>query len=71
MPPGGSGTSIISTLTRGALSNVPRMTFRVLGTTSVGGAIGRALSLASVYGGVASVGLAGGKAIGAAQVCTR
>lgn len=71
VPPGGSGTSIISTITRGLFSGLRRMSFRIAGTTSVGGAIGRILSRGSVFGGAAAVGLATGKAAGAAQVCSR
>ncbi len=71
VPPGGSGTSIISTISRGILSRLPRMSSPIAGTTSVGGAIGRILSRVSVFGGAAAIGLAGGKAAGAAQVCAR
>ena len=71
VPPGGSGTSIISTITRGLFSGFPRMSRRIAGTTSFGGAIGRILSRGSVFGGAAAIGLSGGKAAGAAQVCSR
>jgi hypothetical protein len=71
VPPGGSGTSIISTISRGFLSFLPRMKRPLIGTTSIGGAVGRVLSRVSVYAGAASLGLAGGKAVGAAQVCSR
>jgi RHS repeat-associated protein len=71
VPAGGSGTSIISTISRGLLRGLPRMSSRILGTTSVGGAVGRLLSRGSVYGGAAAIGFAGGKAAGAAQVCSR
>jgi RHS repeat-associated protein len=67
---GASGTSIISTISRAALAFLPRMgSTRILGTNSVGGAVGRLASSASVYGGAAAIGFAGGTAAGAAQVC--
>jgi hypothetical protein len=70
VPPGGGGTSIISTLSRALFSGLPRMgTFKVAGTNSVGGAIGRVASRGAVLGGTAAVSLKAGKVLGALQVC--
>ena len=71
VPPGGSGTSVISTISRELFSGLSRMGSRIAGTTSVGGAIGRILSRGSVFGGAAAIGLSVGKTAGAAEVCGR
>jgi RHS repeat-associated protein len=69
---GGSGTSVISSLSRTIFSGVPRQgSFKLFGTNSVGGMVGRALSSASVVGGVAVGSYAIGQTIGGAQICTR
>jgi hypothetical protein len=71
-PPGGGGTSVISTISRAIFGRDRRMgTTRIFGTNSVGGAIGRGLSRLSVLTGVAALGLAGGETIGAAQICRK
>lgn len=68
--PGGGGTSVISSITRAALPGL-RMDTRILGTNSVGGAIGRGLSKTSVIFGAAAAGLAAGKTVGAVQICRK
>ena len=69
VPPGGSGTSIISTISRALFGGVPRMGSRVAGTNSFGGAVGRVLSRALVVTGVAVVSLSVGKAVGTKEKC--
>jgi hypothetical protein len=72
VPKGGGGTSVISSITRSIFSNADRMgTTKIFGTNSIGGALGRGLSRASVLGGAAMIGLAVGKTVGAAQKCSR
>jgi RHS repeat-associated protein len=69
---GGGGTSIISSLSRSIFGPNLRMgTTKIFGTNSVGGALGRGISKASVIGGAAAAGLAGGKVLGAVQICQR
>ena len=68
--PGGSGTSIISTISRYVLSWVPRMgDTRIMGTNSVGGAIGRIGSTAAVIGGAGTLAHLAGRGLGGATVC--
>lgn len=66
---GGRGTSLISYAARGSFGRQSRMPTQVLGTTSIGGAIGRGLSMVSALGGAAAGGWAAGTMIGAAQIC--
>lgn len=65
---GGGGTSLISAAARGSIGNQP-MGGQVLGTGSLGGAVGRALSRASVVGGAAAAGWSIGRFAGALQQC--
>lgn len=66
VPPGGSGTSIISTTSRAIFGNVPRMGgFKAMGTNSFGGAVGRISSATAVWYGSEQF----GRAAGAVQVC--
>ena len=68
--PGGAGTSLISTLARSVFGPNLRMgSTRIFGTNSVGGAVGRGGSIASVYAGSAILGYAVGEQIGARQIC--
>lgn len=65
---GGGGTSLISSAARGAFGG-GLMGRGVLGTGSLGGAIGRGLSKGSVVAGAAAVGWTAGTAAGAVQKC--
>jgi hypothetical protein len=65
---GGGGTSLISSAARDAFGKA-FMGRGILGTGSLGGAIGRVLSRASVFGGAAAVGWSAGTSAGAAQIC--
>lgn len=64
----GGGTSLISSAARGAFGNM-RISTGFLGTGSLGGAIGRLASRASVLTGAAAVGWSAGKAAGAIERC--
>ena len=66
----GSGTSVISILSRDIFGR-RLMSKQRFGSISVGGAIGRVASKASVATGAAAVGLGVGKGVGAAQICQR
>lgn len=66
---GGGGTSLISSAAREAFGGVRMGGRGFLGTGSLGGAIGRGASKASVAGGGAAVGWAVGTIAGAAQKC--
>jgi hypothetical protein len=65
---GGAGTSLISSAARGSFGGA-KMQSGLLGTGSVGGAVGRVLSRASVVSGAAVLGWAAGKLVGAVERC--
>jgi hypothetical protein len=66
----GSGTSVTSSAARGAFGDA-KFANRHLGTRSIGGAVGRALSGAQVAGGAAAAGFAAGQLTGAARICSK
>jgi RHS repeat-associated protein len=72
---GGGGTSLISFAARGAFGNLKfpgslgKMSRKMVGTASVGGATGRVASVTSVAGGAALAGFAAGTLAGAVQKC--
>lgn len=65
---GGGGTSLISSAARGSFGGA-KMPNGMLGTGSIGGAVGRAISRFSVVTGTAVLGWATGKLAGAAEKC--
>jgi hypothetical protein len=65
---GGGGTSLISAAARGSFGDIS-MSSSLMGTTSLGGAIGRGASRLSVVTGAAAAGWGTGKLAGAVQRC--
>lgn len=67
---GGNGTSLTSSAARASFGG-QKMGGRIMGTASLGGAVGRGAATLSAAGGAALLGTGVGQLVGAAQICKK